>query len=280
MSILKNKAVRCVAILLLVAALIPLVLEGGTLYAERIFKPWRADYEKQELMPTLKKDTLTEADYELIYKQTGLTRVGTDALLESGRIEKFFMIQDALFTADKYRYDVFDPYTGIFKKHYGSYPVTELQDGDIIYTPGSYFSFIQLGHCCMVVDAKAGIVCELQGYGDDFIFSSVRDFCESPAFAVIRVKADEATRAEAARYLACELSGVEYGILGGAIPQKNPKTLTRSQCAHILWYAYMHVGIDIDGTGGIPMTPRDIFISENVEIIQVFGIDLDSVPNR
>ena len=81
MSILKNKAVRFVAILLLVAALIPLVLEGGTLYAERTFKPWRADYEKQELMPTLKKDTLTEADYELIYKQTGLTRVGTDALL-------------------------------------------------------------------------------------------------------------------------------------------------------------------------------------------------------
>ena len=51
-------------------------------------------YEKTDLTPYLEKETLPEEDYELLYHQTGLTRLGVDALEDRSELldyqENFF----------------------------------------------------------------------------------------------------------------------------------------------------------------------------------------------
>ena len=44
-------------------------------------------------------------------------------------------------------------------------------------------------------------------------------------------------------------------------------------CASLIWYAFESCGIDLDSDGKIFVTPKDIFHSENLEIIQIYGID-------
>lgn len=47
--------------------------------------------------------------------------------------------------------------------------------------------------------------------------------------------------------------------------------LSGTQCAHLVWYAYKQVGIDLDSDGGIFVTPYDILNSPYLEVVQSYG---------
>ena len=57
-------------------------LQLGVVWADASWEHWYPDYEKQDISAILQKDTLTDADYDLLYAQTGLTKLGIDGLLE------------------------------------------------------------------------------------------------------------------------------------------------------------------------------------------------------
>ncbi len=45
-----------------------------------------------------------------------------------------------------------------------------------------------------------------------------------------------------------------------------------------MWYAYHKFGIDIDSNGGKIVTPYQILNSENLSVVQVFGMDPEDIP--
>ena len=74
-------------------------------------------------------------------------------------------------------------------------------------------------------------------------------------------------------YAANNLVGIPYEGLAGLVTDKNK--IDKTQCAHIIWYAFKQFGIDLDCNGGLLVTPYDIANSECVELVQVFGFDKD-----
>ena len=52
---------------------------------------------QENLLPLLRKENLTEADYVLIFRQTGLARPGVDQLYASGRQQELLGLQQRFF---------------------------------------------------------------------------------------------------------------------------------------------------------------------------------------
>ena len=55
--------------------------------------------------------------------------------------------------------------------------------------------------------------------------------------------------------------------------QYNEDSFTRTQCAHLVWYAYRHFGVDLDSNGGLVVTPPEMANSPYVEVVQIYGFD-------
>ena len=131
-----------------------------------------------------------------------------------------------------------------------------------------------MGHSALVVDGKNEISINANSYFTPTNLISAYDIFVRPAFMILRVNADKEVRDSVASYAKENLVGLQYDILAGIFEDKAPKTLKRTHCSHIIWYAYNRVGIDLDGSGGKIITPIDITLSSNVSIVQVFGIDV------
>ncbi|MFR1983473.1 MAG: hypothetical protein ACLS4Z_06860 [Christensenellaceae bacterium] len=87
-------------------------LQIGVIYTDHTWKHWYPDYEKEDISAVLEKETLDEADYALLYAQTGLTKIGVDGLLQenpaSGKA-KMLKIQDFYFKKHTVSCDRFNP---------------------------------------------------------------------------------------------------------------------------------------------------------------------------
>lgn len=76
------------------------VLQIGYVISKRNAYVWKPDYEKVEISALLDKQTLSDEDYDLIYSQTGLTRIGVDRALEKGYVgkQRILEIQNSYFS--------------------------------------------------------------------------------------------------------------------------------------------------------------------------------------
>ena len=111
-------------------------------------------------------------------------------------------------------------------------------------------------------------------YGIESAVGSISDFLNRPTFIVLSPKADKETKDNVAKYAAENLTGKDYRFSAGILTDKNK--CEKTQCAHIVWYAYKNFGIDLDDNGGLTISPKGLANSEKMEIVQVFGFDLDS----
>ena len=92
---------------------------------------WSPNYEKIEISGFLDKAELTEVDYEVLYSQTGLTKLGIDGLLASDRKDKILQIQELYFSVERITYHSILPYVAVgYLDGYGV--LCALEDGDII----------------------------------------------------------------------------------------------------------------------------------------------------
>lgn len=81
----KNRKKRIAVTLACIIFFVSSVLIGlqiGVIYTDHTWKHWYPDYEKEDISAVLEKETLDEADYALLYAQTGLTKIGVDGLLQ------------------------------------------------------------------------------------------------------------------------------------------------------------------------------------------------------
>lgn len=153
----------------------------------------------------------------------------------------------------------------------------DIQKGDILVTKNSRFLGWRNGHVGLVVDAKKGLVLEALMLGTNTKLCSLQKWQELPSFQILRVKksmqSDELENIcfswLVAEYAMENLVDIPYSLTAGMNPKE--VTITRTQCAHLIWYAYKQFGIDLDSDGGIIVTPVDIQNSPYLEVVQSYG---------
>ena len=272
----KNKK-RRLAIWLSVLIFVVMVLgflEIGCVYTEKTWEHFCPDYEQVDLLPILQKETLSDEDYEVVYRQTGLTKLGVDGFLEYGEIDKILQIQKYFFKPQKVEVNHFNPFT-YSEELNDLIPMARLEAGDILVTDTVRVSWLRYGHAALVVDPEEGIALESMSPGTKSTYNSVSDFGKIATFMILRPKVDAETKKELVKYATENLYGLPYRFTLGIFYKKFPETLRVSQCAHLVWYAYNKFGYDLDSNGGGIVKPQDMACSEHVEVVQAYGFDLD-----
>ena len=271
----KRKWTILLAIVIFVGAVLGF-LQLGSFYTEKTWSHFCPSYEKIDLMPILEKETLTEEDYETLYRQTGLTKLGIDGLRDVGALNRILNIQTYFFKEQTINTIHFNPFT-YSEEINDSIPMAQLEPGDILITSTVRVSWLRYGHSALVVDGESNLVVESMSPGASSTFNSAFDFSELGDFMVLRPKIDKETKAEVVEFAKNELIGLPYRFTLGIFYKKFPDELRVSQCAHLVWYAYKKFGYDLDSDGGGIVKPQDMLLSEHVEVVQAYGFDLDDL---
>lgn len=254
------------------------VLQIGYVISKRNAYVWKPDYEKVEISALLDKQTLSDEDYDLIYSQTGLTRIGVDRALEKGYVgkQRILEIQNSDFSDYEIRYDKFAPWM-CTERITKSAKAIYLEDGDIIITASTHVSFFRMGHSGLVTDGDNNKVLQAVGYEEGSEIGDIYDFTNRINFMVLRPKASAETRKLAAEYGAT-LTGIEYAPFIGI--NKRQTKMGKTQCAHLVWYAYHMRGFELIDKNKLIALPYDLANSDEVELVQTFGFDPDELWNN
>jgi uncharacterized protein YycO len=242
------------------------------------------DYPKTDLTPILSKDSLSMADYETIYYQSGLGKPAVDELRArypdfADRIKR---IQDNFFSRVRFACEPNSPISReetLVDENGEPTNGTELasvQNGDILVTKSSHTYGWRNGHSAIVVDAANGITLESVVLGTDSTFQDIGKWTRYPNFMLLRLKdAPPELRENIAGTAAECLADIPYDLFAGIFnPKYKPKDkITSTQCSHLVWQSYKFYGYDLDSDGGPLVTPNDIANSPLLEVVQVYGVD-------
>ena len=258
----------------------------------------------------IRQSELSKQELQIISEQTGVNVAMTETLLEQEQGQKLLELQAAYYkpisivtvrttplTVCEYVIDENGEYTK-------GTSIVNLQDGDIVITKNSRFLGWRNGHAGLVVDAEQGLVLEAVMLGTDTKLCSVRGWEKYPSFLILRLKEEFQNTYEIEKVVSFaeqNLLDIPYqlhaGIWGrmtglfekecsdeekeqksqsrkmqdGELAQVAEATLSGTHCAHVIWYAYQQMGIDLDSDGGLLVTPYDIQNSPYLEIIQSYG---------
>ena len=244
---------------------------GG--WHEHNYKYFSPDYQQINILPLLEKTDKTQEDYQILYAQTGLTKLGIDGLLQEGNAAKILDIQRYYFSDREIARDHFAPFTCQDEADELA-PVAKLEDGDIIVTASIHVSWWRYGHAALVVDGNNGLILEAISPGSISTLGGVAAFANFANFIVLRPKFDTAFKQEVAQYAKENFLSVPYRLTVGVLSKKyTPDVLKYTQCAHLVWYAYKKFGVDLDSNGGVVVKPQDIANSPHVEVVQVVGFN-------
>lgn len=255
-------------------------LQLGMILQMNTWEHWRPNYAKEDISQLIVKEALTEEDYRLLYRQTGLTRLGVDGLRNKGNAKRILEVQESYFETAELEVLNFTMFTNIdYIDH--SIVFGDLQEGDIVVSACTYVSGFRFGHSALVVDGENEIILECYSLGTYSKLERLGVSMGSLANAmVLRPKLDESVRRNVADRAASELLGIPYFMFTGVFSPKYTERLERTQCTHIIWYAYKkYAGVDLDGNGGLVVKPRDIFRSEQMELVQVYGFNPETLWN-
>ena len=263
----------CIALAVLVAVF--LVLEVGV-FALHFKESYHPDYKKEDISAVLAKEELSIEDYSLLFSQTGLTKLGVDSLISAGRKEDILKIQEDYFARYEIKKIQFSPLT-CCHENYEEIETVPLENGDVIVSPTSHFSFFAMGHSAIVVDSGEGKVINSTGYNNKSCYEDISAVTIDPSFIILRPKADKETREQIARYTQQELLDLPYSVSVGILFPKFSEKPIATNCSHLIWHAFKKSGIDIDSNGGKVVMPMDIARSEHFDIVQIRGIDPESI---
>lgn len=254
------------------------------------------DYPQVNLTEILEKAVPCEADYELLSLQTGLSGAGIRTLWEQGRQSELLVLQQRLFAPVEM---ICRANTIISREEKlteesvnlsfsQAFPV--LEEGDILISFNSHVLGWRCGHVAMVVDAQEGRTMEALVLGTNSATLSMRHWVNYPSVAVLRVKGLTLEQRQAvAEYAEENLQGIPYRLLSRKWQVEDETQMQTTEadmtellpsgthCAHLIWAAYAPFGCDLDSDGGYIVTPADIFESDQVEIIQIYGMDANFV---
>lgn len=277
---MKKKSIKTLCILLfsllffVVSVLVTLSI--GETAADDSWEHVYPTYAKQDISPLLQKSTLSDDEYQTLYSQTGLTKKGIDDLLQTGNTVQILSIQTAFFKKQTVNCRKFAPFTHT-EEIYGYMPLTQLKNGDVLVSSSMHVSFLRYGHAALVVDAEIGLVLEIAQLNSISGYDYANDFCDRANFMVLRPNLPQELINQVVENAKTNLMGIPYDATVGVLSKKFSPEPIGTQCAHLVWYAYQCFGVDLDSDGGAVVRPKDIANSPYLDVIQVFGFDLEKL---
>ena len=282
----KSKCFRVVCIVLAVLLVFSFVDFGLSEWTDTMaYEDAVRDDAKWEIIveKVNKNETLSTEDYKIVLSQTGLGKSAFDTLVSKGRTDKIEEYRD-YFLKDKefycYREGIFACHESI-KDNEGEFidnpSFADLRDGDILVTLSIHSLGWRHGHATIVTDAKKGLYVQAVMVGEKSSIGFVNTFKDFPMVALLRVKEDvDVNPEEVADFAEKELVGLPYSLFSGIVTGRNAdKVPYATQCAHLVWYAYYHFGVDISPQAGRIITPYDFLKSDKLEVVQVYGSILE-----
>ncbi len=271
-QIFYRKILRNFTITVIILAVILLIIE--LFYALKTERYTPQEFEKFKIEKILEKDTLSSSDYDFLLQQTGLGRAAIDNISDGDIItyqSHFFEQYDtellSLLTFFTREYRLLD----IDGNRAYAPPLVGVQAGDILLSFSTYTLGWNHGHAALVLDENT--ILESMSIGTNSKISDINTWRRYSDYVVLRPKTDDIdTGTDVAKYAKDELIDLPYNLFSG-IFTGNSDGKNNAQCAYIVWYAWEEFGVNLDGDGGIIVTPHDILMSENVELVQVFGIN-------
>ena len=282
----KNKGFRVVCIILVALLVFRLVDFGLSEWTDLIAyeDAVRDDAKWEKIAEKINNNIfLTTEDYEIVMSQTGLGKSAFDSLVFQGRMDKIEDYRE-YFLLDKefycYREGVFACHESIKDSNdefIDNPPFADIRNGDIIVTLSIHSLGWRHGHAAIVVDAEKGLCIQANMVGEKSSYGYVNTWKDFPMVALLRVKDESSEKTEEiAKFADDNLRGLPYSLFSGIVTGRNSEKVPyATQCAHLVWYAYYHFGIDISPQGGRIITPYDFLKSEKLEVVQVYGSILE-----
>lgn len=262
------------AIRLMVAALVIILV----LYFLLFFLQTIWAHRKIGFIPNYQRVTLSEdMDYETIFLQTGLGKSAVEKLLREGGFESVIEIQGFFWKEQEI---ICKPVLGLFSRvdktdAINTPPIVDLQPGDIIVTLSTHSAGWHHGHVGLVLDERRVLECVKWGENSEIV--KVNHWKTYSNYAVLRVKnASLEIQNKVADFAEANLCDIPYRLTAGLLGEKNPNVKEDTfgtHCGHSVWYAWNQFGYDLDSDGGRLVTPYDLLCSEQLEVVQVYGMD-------
>lgn len=249
-------------------------------------QPFHPDYPQADLAPILARDTLSPADYETLFAQTGLGPAAIDELLARGEegLQQILETQEGFFdppgsapcsslgiTTREHRFLNGEGYLVY------AVPLAPLREGDVLVSLSTHTAGWNHGHAGLVVcpDPVRPVTLESVVLGSLSAQMDTNHWRSYTTLAVLRPKAEEAARQQVVDLALERLDGIPYSLLCGIFGEKfQPLEGSHSaHCSYLPWYAWRAVGLDLDGDGGRIVTPNDLLHSDKVEVVQIYGLD-------
>ena len=274
---MKKKKIRRLLKIILIPILVVLCICLGYYLLQRYWAH-RDGY----FVPQYERVELTEdSDYETIFFQTGLGQSAVDKLIKQKGFQGVLDAQEAFFNPPEAkcreligwitREDLYtEAYSGGIKRQ-----LVDIQPGDILISLSTHTGGWRHGHAAIVLDQYT--IIESAVLGADSQIVSVADWVDYANYAVLRIKdVTPEQQQEVVDYCREHLAGVPYSLLSGIFGDKAPDPDSEFfglQCSYLAWYAWYQFGYDLDADGGRIVTPFDLLHSDQVDIVQIYGMD-------
>ena len=244
-------------------------------------KPTR---ERINLEEILAGDEWSEEDYRIVFYQTGLSRRAVETIPIEERRDTLLRAQQVFFT---------EPTVECTKNSIISWQeqnvneelpeIIGIEKGDILVSFCTHTYGWRNGHVGIVIDGERGRTLEAIVMGEDSCVQSVQKWRNYPAFLVLRLKdASLSEREMIADYTFENMSGIPYGFMTDILEHivKIDSEIGDTDCSHLIWRSFKEFGYNLDSDGGFIVTPRDIAESPLLEVVQVYGIDLEAIREK
>lgn len=237
-----------------------------------------------ELEEIISKERWDDNDYRTIFYQTGLGRRAIEAIPIDEQKEKILRAQKTFFlepTVECTKNSIISWQEQNINKVLPE--IIGIENGDILVSFCTHTYGWRNGHVGIVVDAEKGTTLEAIVMGEDSCIQSIEKWRRYPSFIILRLKGVPLSeRQEIAEYTLENMAGIPYGFVTDVLEHvvKGDYEIGDTDCSHLIWRSFKEYGYDLDSDGGIIVTPRDIAGSPLLEVVQVYGIDLDTIREK
>lgn len=263
-------------------------------------RTWVPDYDMlstEELKAIYDKETLGDDDYQVLFEQTGLTKIGIDrAKAQRYGWNRVLSIQQSYFKERGIDRFAYAPLVCTEYLDGTSAEMIYLERGDIIISSATHFAGFKIGHSAIVTNGSTGQIYQSNQVGVANGFDKANEmFANRINFMVVRIKPeyfsengvdDESYRQNldrVAEYISTQFADVPYSVFTSVFTKKD--SIRTTSCSHLLWYGFMHFddenggrfNLDLDSNGRVLVMPKNISESPYVELVQTFGFDPDKM---
>lgn len=234
--------------------------------------------EALDLEPLLNQETFSPADYNLLFEQTGLGQPIIDELHSTTDFKEKILSFQADYLKEVKTYSEYLPPVTVCEmvgdakdsNHTAAFQLAPYHNGYLFFTKSTFTMNWRHGHIGIVTDEVRGITVEALNPGYPSMEQDVSKWIYYPTFKMMRLKDVPLSKLNTiSQYADNYLKGLPYNILASKV--QDP--ITDTHCSLLIWQAFKAFGYDLDATGGLLVSPKNIASSPLLEVLQIYGFD-------